>query len=108
MIEDRDNNIVIDYEIHFSNANLQSLTKIHSLNITNQDANIKSHREYFLDHIIKIEISSDYDSRERKFKNYDTLMNQNNNPSLLLEFDPLDKSVEFYIVWKNPNGKFNF
>jgi hypothetical protein len=59
----------------------------------------------FLNNLVKIEISTEFDTRERKFsKNFAFVIDQNDNPELLMEFDPLEAPIEFSIEWYNVNG----
>ena len=61
----------------------------------------------FLQNLIQIEISTEFDARERKFsKNYASIIDQKDNPELLMEFDPLDKPLEFSIEWYSENSNF--
>ena len=60
----------------------------------------------FKQSLVKIEISTEFDVRERKFlKNYASIIGQTDNPELLMEFDPLDEPIDFLIEWFTPNGK---
>ncbi len=61
----------------------------------------------FLNNLVKIEISTEFDTRERKFsKNFAFVIDQNDSPELLMEFDPLEAPIEFSIEWYNVNGNF--
>jgi len=61
----------------------------------------------FLNNLVTIEISTEFDSRERKFsKNFASVIDQNDSPELLLEFDPLEIPLEFSIEWYDINGNF--
>ena len=55
----------------------------------------------FLEKIIRFEISSDYDSKDNVFNNLHSTIGQNSNPEILLEFDEIDSSLEFKIIWYN-------
>ena len=57
-----------------------------------------------LNSIAKLEVSSDYDSKERRFNNYGSLLDINCNPSLLIVIDPIEEDFKFQIVWFDSNG----
>ena len=61
----------------------------------------------FLNSLVKLEISTNYDTKEQRFNNYASLIGQNSNPVLLLQIDPLSQPIQLNIVWINPDGKSN-
>lgn len=95
---------LFEYEIFFSVKNTKELTKIKEIE-DKKLSNLMLKRDLILQSLIKMKMSSEFNSRERFFKNYASIMDLNSNPILLMEFDPIDKPIEFFIVWSDSNGK---
>jgi len=83
----------LNYETFFTKSKLDDLTSIIRSNETN------SNNELFLKSLVQMKLSSDYDTKERIFNNYANIIDQNTNPTLLMEFDPIEISLEFKINW---------
>ncbi len=65
-----------------------------------------SKKQYFLNQIESIELSTDFDYREMRLNNYANLIDENDRPVLVINFvDNYDKDLIFYIQWFNPEGK---
>ena len=95
---------LVQCEIFFKKASTKDLI------ILPQKKNVTLNRkvDVFLQSLIKIQISTDFDARERMFfKNYAHIIGQHDNPELLMEFDSLDESLEFLIQWFSPNSNLN-
>jgi hypothetical protein len=100
-------NLKFDYEVFMSRKSSKDLIRLHEI-IKSDNSNLTSVKDLILNSLIKIQISTDYDQKERKFTNYASLMNQKSNPTLLMEFDPLEKPIEFFIQWVDPDSKHFF
>ena len=63
-------------------------------------------RQYFLNQIESIELSTDFDYREMRLNNYANLINENDRPVLVINFvHEYKHDLVFYIQWLNPYGK---
>jgi hypothetical protein len=75
---------------------------------SNQSENLVAKANEILKSLVKVKVSTDYDSKERLFNNYASVIDQNSNPVLLMEFDPFNYSANLNILWLNPSGKFPY
>lgn len=92
--------LFLSFETFFRKSSTKNVVDLSDKkNITN------TNNEFFLNNLVTIEISTEFDARERKFsKNFAFVIDQNDNPELLMEFDPLETPLEFTIEWYNRNG----
>lgn len=88
-----DENFVSTFEAYFTKTKISEFINLIQPNETSNK------NENFLKNLVQIKISSDYDSKERKFSNYANIIDQNSNPTILMEFDPIEPSLEFKINW---------
>ena len=58
----------------------------------------------FLNSLVKLEISTNYDTKEQRFNNYAALIGEKSNPILLIQIDPLSQPIHLHIAWINPDG----
>lgn len=94
------------YETYFKMVSNKNLIEIDDTKLIKHNQSLFTNRNSILNNLIKLKISSDYDTKDRRFFNYISLMNQNTNPCLLMEFDPLTTDLEpFYIRWYDPNDQ---
>jgi hypothetical protein len=92
------------YEIFFKILSNKNQIEIDDGKLIKQNQTLSSNRNSILNNLNKLKISTDYDTKDRRFFNYISIMNQNSNPCLLMEFDPLSNELEpFYIRWYSPN-----
>ena len=66
-----------------------------------------STRESILNSLVTMEVSTDYEQKERRFGNYAWVMDDRSNPTLLMEFDPIDRPIEFHILWVDKNSELD-
>lgn len=93
-------------QVEFNESNLvyeAYLTQAKNNYLIDTSTNYK--HNLLLKSIIKLEISSDYDAKERRFNNYGSILDLNSNPSVLIWLDPIDEPLRFKIVWIDPDGK---
>ena len=99
MKESQTNLLLVNYETFFMKSSSKQTISIADTLKTSSVNNL------FLQSLIKIEISTEFDARERKFsKNYASIIDQNDNPELLMEFHPLEDQLDFTIEWYSANG----
>lgn len=96
-----DNNF--EFETFFRLNSLKNLIKIFHLNET-KNQNLILMRENFLQSLIKIQVSTDFEQKERQFSNYANIMDVNSNPIVAMEFDPINVPIEFSLKWIDPLG----
>ncbi len=92
------------YEVLYRKRTSKELIKAHDISNRLLEE-LTSTRELFLNSLIRMEISTDYDQKERRFSNYVSIMNEKSNPTVLMEFDPIERPLEFYILWIDKNSK---
>ncbi|RMZ98478.1 xylosyltransferase oxt [Brachionus plicatilis] len=51
-----------------------------------------------------IQVSTNFDQKERQFSNYANIMDVDDNPYVSMEFDPINEPIEFSIKWIDPFG----
>ncbi len=93
----------MNYEAYFVPTRNTELIKISNLKDIPEPVLGKAN--LLLKSMIKIEISSDYDAKERRFNNYAAILDLNSNPSLLILLDPINEPLKFKISWIDSNGK---
>lgn len=91
------------FETFFKIKSLKSFIKISHLNETGIPSMNKM-RENFLQSLIKIQVSTDFEQKERHFSNYANIMDVDDNPLVSMEFDPINEPIEFCIKWIDPLG----
>ena len=95
------NNITIGYEALFTPKSSKELITT-NFNISNHELiTIKNQLLQLLTNFI---VSTDFDTKERQFSNYGCILDQNSDPALLMDFDPVDRDFEFWIIRTNPSG----
>ncbi len=98
-------NVEFAYEAFYRKRTSKELIRTYDIENRLLDELI-SMRELFLNSLLRMEISTDYDQKERRFTNYVSIMNERSNPTLLMEFDPIERPLEFFILWVDKNSKF--
>lgn len=58
----------------------------------------------FLNSLMHLEVSTNYDFKEQKLANYAAIIKQDSNPVLLMQIDPLPNDIDLKINWINPNS----
>ena len=86
----------LNYEAYFIPVKSKFLTKI------NKESNLGNS---FLNSLIHMEISTNYDFKEQKLTNYAAFIKLNSNPVLLMQIDPLQNDMNLIINWINPHSK---
>lgn len=86
------------YEVFFTMKRAKYLID----HFNTSDAAMADHKTFILKSIIRMEVSSDYDVKERRFVNYASVMDVNSEPALLLEFDPVEQPINLIISWLDP------
>jgi len=92
----------LQFEVYFQQANVERLFEITDLkNVSQESISLSKHLQKS---IIFFHVSSDYNSREKRLDNFVNVLDQNTNPTVHIEIDVLDKPLEFFIMFKDPNG----
>jgi hypothetical protein len=93
----------LQFEVFFKQTNVESLFEIADLkNVSQESISLSKHLQKS---IIYFHVASDYNSREKRLDNFFNVLDQNSNPTVHIEIDVLDKPLEFFIMFKDPNGK---
>lgn len=93
------------YEAYFVPTKNKDLIELNSNFNATVSQVLLNKKDLLLKSLVKLEVSSDYDAKERRFNNYGSILDLNSNPSLLILLDPINESIKFKISWINPNGK---
>lgn len=103
----RRNNISLEFEAFFVPPPVkENIIKATSFNSSSLLPEFAALRSQLLQALIRLVISTDFDTKERQFvTNYASVMDQAGDPALLIDFDPVDKDIEFWITWTNPLSK---
>ena len=100
---DSTSHINVEYEAFIRKRNSNEVIKTHEIGNKLLNGLILM-REIILYSLIRFEISTGYDHKEMIFSNYASIMDQSSNPTLLMEFDPVEQPVEFFILWIDKNS----
>lgn len=104
----RRNNISLEFEAFFVPQPVkESIITVASFNSSSSLLpELAALRSQLLQSLIRFVISTDFDTKERQFvTNYASVMDQASDPALLIDFDPIEKDIEFWITWTNPLSK---
>lgn len=91
------------FETFFKKKSLKNLIKLFRLQETSNPI-LNEMRDNFLQSLIKIQVSTDFEQKERHFSNYANIMDIDDNPLVSMEFDPINQPIEFCIKWIDPLG----
>jgi hypothetical protein len=94
--------INLQFEVFFTQTNVESVFEIKDLKNLSEECISLS--KYLQRSIIYFHVSSDYNSREKRFDNFFNVLDQKTNPTVLIEIDVLEKPLEFFIMFRDPNG----
>lgn len=90
----------LEFQALFRLREPRELTKLYNV----QDTELSRQRDLILNSMIRLEVSTDYDQKERRFNNYAQIIDQRSNPTLLIQFDPLPQPIQFDIAWLDKNS----
>ena len=102
LVESRRNNVSFEYEAYFTTKSSKQLISTSFNMSSNISSSLKSQ---ILQILTRFAVSTNFDTKERDFTNYASVIDQKSDPSLLIEFDPIEKEFEFWIKWINPLSK---
>lgn len=102
LVESRRNNVSFEYEAYFTTRSSKQLISTSFNMSSNISSSLKSQ---ILQILTRFAVSTNFDTKERDFTNYASVIDQKSDPSLLIEFDPIEKEFEFWIKWTNPLSK---
>ena len=72
----------------------------------NSSSCLKSHYEAFFENFEYIEVSTDFEKRERRGNNYASLIDEKSNPFVVLNFvKKIHSEIRLTINWMDPNGE---
>lgn len=97
----RRNNISFEFEAFFTPRLVKETIIVPNLSHSSSKTELISQKSNLLQNLIRFIVSTDFDSKERQFANYASIMDQTSDPALLMDFDPIDKDIEFWITWTN-------
>ena len=87
-----------------SSLSFETYFKPISLTYLSESESLALNASAFLTSLTKIQLSSNYDAKERRLNDYASILDTKTNPSILMKFDPINETLEFTILWTNPNG----
>lgn len=73
----------------------------------NKDSDLKRKGQLIQNNLISIELSTDYDSKDRQFRsNYPGVMDGADIPIVKLDFDPMNETIDLFFSWFDPESKY--